>query len=1072
MGLALAVLCLIGTGFTAFALTVSRVVADQSSTDAVPQRSPLRCPAIELDDRRRTRHPGEPSRPVDLVVLGRATAEGEANEYRVEIAQTIYGHSNGASLRCRSYRQLAVDQPLILALVTAWHAGVPPFEVKYVAPASELTAHRALARARLDFHAAHATAVFVGRDQPEVEALPGKERGEGEQAGGERTGIRDAGRRFQVRRVVVEESLGGVPLARGAAVYVELLGVARNSHDKATSAGAEIYFATEQVEAESGLPARWQVDHRLPSAVRPAVVESLGRAPRHPMFPAASPAPAPGVSTSGTMAARHTPHREVLFTGTLAQALDLLEAANEPAVLLGVRRLLYERAAALSLVVERLDRRLVEQPPADAAEAVKRGDYRTQARLCRVLAELEERRVDGEAGRRVRQLLDGIRQGAVPAPPLGPSELPATASEREASPGPPASNVAPHRPFHANHSLRWLIESLDAEAVARTFGAELTTLSQQADAGWRAELRELLESTGVERHWEWQAAAARMKDVVPVRSRAALWHEGRYLVAYSPSGKRFLTIGSGTARIWDATRWTLIAEWGCAGDIEAAQFDPDEQRVWIAGERDDEGLIEQRQVASGEVTRQLSAERLPIDAMALSADGSRLATSSDEEQRLHIWNPRDGSLLEKIELEDASARFALHPSGKFLLREIRAESWQTEVLNGMPPATGLRATRLPLRTAAFSADGLVLYALEHAVGDAGAGEDADNPTPEGGGYVVSARRGGGDFAWLPQRSEPLAGNELRLAAGGRRLAVLAPRETQWTFTLLDLPSLRTVSRCLLPHAALAGHAESWTLSPDGRVLAVALEDEPPALFNTDTGERFTPGLGHRARIVDLEFSADGRSISTRDEEGGECEWNAENLRIVRRLTGLEEGRGVAPRAVQEGPFSEDGRTVYRLQVDSRGRQLAVLTSDLATGRQRKVGSITWPWIPDGPRGLVPGGKFLHWGTVILERESLRPISSKPLPGWNIQRMAFQPDGARYAVAAHRLGEGTDEEEGQDEYVVTIHETASGKLLAVLPTMAQEVTALAFSPQGDRLVLVFEDNELRDWPVPESARPAR
>jgi WD40 repeat protein len=1000
---------------------------------------------------------------VDLVVLAKPIAEGEAHEYRLEILKTVYGHAPGASFKCRSYRILEVGQPQILALVTAWHAGVSPYEVKYVAPASELTAHEALARARLDYHAASAMAVFVGRDQPQSNA--------GAEANGE--GARDLGWRFRTRRVVVDESLGGVPLASGQALQVELLGIARNSHDKAIREGAEIYFASEREDADSDEPARWHIDHRLPAEVRGAVVEALQRAAHHPVFPQvdaakpkslntestpnASNAPSTGTASSGTSEKRSShrvpTHREVLFAGSLAQALDLLTSVSEPAVLLGNRRLLHERTAAIPLVLERLDRRLLEQPPADIAVAEKLENYRTQARLCRILAELEDRRVEGEAGRRVRRILDAIREGELPAPPR-------------------MAQSQTSLPFQANHSLRWLIESLDAEAVARTFGADLTTLAHQADPGWQNELRELLETTGVERYVEWQAAVARTKDLQPVRSRAALWHDGRYLVAYPSSGKRFLTIGSGTARLWDANRWTLVAEWNCAGEIEAVQFSPDEQFVWIAGERDEEGLIEQRNVLTGEVTKQFSSERLPVDAMTLSADGRRLVTSSDEEQRLHVWDTVDGSLRQKIELEDASARFVLHPSGRFLLREIRAESWQGEELEEAPKTAIRRATRLPVRTATFNGDGAVLYALEHAAGDAVAGDDSDNPTAEGLGYIVSARRGNGDFAWLPQRSAPLAGNELRLAAGGKRLAVLAPRETQWTFTLLDLPSLRTVSRCQLPHSALAGHSESWTLSPDGRVLAVALEDEPPALFNTDTGERFTPGLGHRSRIVDLEFSSDGRLITTRDEEGGECEWSASNLRITRRLPGLEEGRGGNPRTVQEGPYSEDGRTVYRLQVDARGRQLTVLTTDIATGRQRKVGTTTWPWIPDGPRGLVPGGKLLHWGTVILDRESLRPISSKPLPGWNIQRITFQPNGSRYAVAAHRLGEATDEESEQDEYVVTIHETETGKLLAVLPSSAQEVTAMAFSPQGDRLVLVFEDNELRDWPVPDSSRMSR
>jgi len=496
-------------------------------------------------------------------------------------------------------------------------------------------------------------------------------------------------------------------------------------------------------------------------------------------------------------------------------------------------------------------------------------------------------------------------------------------------------------------------------------------------------------------------------------------------------------------------------------------------------------VLERVEVATGQVTQTLSADRLPIDGLALSRDGRWVAAASDEEQHLHLWDTTTGERRRTWELEDGSSRFLLRPDGQLLLREMRADSWQVEpepVENRMPPADGapangapqrspVRTTRLPFRAAVFAPAGDVLYALERAAGEVAGAEEVDNPQADGESWVVSVRRGGGDFAWLPQRSVPVPGNELRLSASGNRLAVHSPRETQSTFTLFDIPSLRLVARCTLPHTAQDGHAESWQLSPDGKVLAVAIEDEAPALFNTDTGERFTPGLGHQSAIVELTFSGNGRTLTTRDEEGAECEWDARTLRMLRRLALPDENRTAPSHPGLDGPFTDDGRSEYRIQTDSRGRQLRVQVTDRATGKQSKAVEAPLPWVPDGPRGLVPGGRYLHCGTLIFDRDQLRLVSAKPLRGMNVQRMTFTADGGRYAVAARRRSAGNDDIE-REETVVTLHDTLTGQLLAVLPPFSQQVVQLAFSPDGRRLIVALADHELQGWalPLPERTAP--
>lgn len=1032
---------------------------------------PVRCPAIERDDGRQTQHPGEPLRPIDLVVVATASQGPAAHSYYLRVERALYGRAPAVDLLCRSFRPLPLGEPRIVALVSAWHAGLVPYEAKYSAAVDDLAAHEALAQARADWHAAAAHAIFVGRDV--TDSLSPEERaryGGGEPtASAARTNLRDAGRRFHLRYVEVVDILHSPPapsppapgpspqppgpprLAPRQIVPVDLLGVPRNSRARAPSLGEEIYFSAHFAAAEGGVPARWEIVHRQPAAMRDAVRESLARRPLHPLVQ---------VQHEGRAAS----YREVLFAGSLDQALQLLTSPSPAAVELGRRRLLYEPDKSLALVSARFDQRLLEQRP-DARD----GEYRQQARLAQLLVDLEPGRTHGEAAKRVARILAAARAGDAPAP----LEPPMTAAPPTA---PPTTTDA----YRVNRSLQWLLQAFAPQDAADAFGAELKTLAAAADEPWSGELRRILAESQIAEYVELREATQRMRGIRPRQTRPALWHDGDYLLAFAPRGDRLLTLGDGVARIWDVRDWSFIAEWTYEGRVEAALFTPAGDQVWIAGELDDDGLLRKLDALTGRPIMDLSADRLPIDELALSADGKTLATASDEEQHLQVWDAVSGKLRRTIDLDGGAARLALRPDGQLLIREMHADSWQWESLADSAASADprTRQTRLPLRTAVFHPQQPVLFALERTAAEMQAaemqaaeaaenavGENAgvDNPGAGELAYVVSVRKSVGDFAWLPQRSEPLVGSALRIAADGSRVAVVSPRETQWTFTVLETPSLRPVSRCQLVRSSRQGPLDSWQLSPDGRVLAVALAGEPPALFDAQTGARFAPGGGHGAPIVDVSFVQSGKLIRTLDVEGGVCEWDAGTLRLAGRVASGEESHPAAP-ASREGPFTEDGRTFYRLQTDARGRQLTVFASEGSDGQARKIAETRLATVPDGPRGLAPGGKWLYLGAQIFDRQTLQVVSKASLRGRNVTQMTFSSDGRLYAVATqgNRLG---DDGELEDEYQASIHDTASGRMLAALPPTSHALSLLAFSPDATRLIVVRDDNELEAWQLP-------
>ncbi|MFM9116864.1 MAG: WD40 repeat domain-containing protein, partial [Planctomycetota bacterium] len=408
-------------------------------------------------------------------------------------------------------------------------------------------------------------------------------------------------------------------------------------------------------------------------------------------------------------------------------------------------------------------------------------------------------------------------------------------------------------------------------------------------------------------------------------------------------------------------------------------------------------------------------------------------SSREAEEQLRGWSWAEGKLLRATSLDEEGSNPALHPDGRWLLREVHALAWKEERLDGMP----VRSPALAVRSLLFAPDGSRIYAAERAVrGREPAGEATDNPVEvTGEPFVIRTHESTGDFAVRPEQSRIVSGHQLTISGHGNRLVVAAPRETNCLFTVLDLPSLRLISRCQLPSTVETGRVESVALAPRGNILAVSLDDEPPVLFNTQTGQRFLPTAGHAGRIVELSFDDLGRVLTTVDEEGWECDWDPSTLASPRRTRRALEGKPTGPRGASEGILSEDGQQLYQLQLDPRGRQIEVQVVEVGTGVRRRVGAAAAPWLPSGPRGLVPGGAFLHVGTQIYDRQTLRLVSAKHLRGMEIESVTFSREG-RYYVAVSTDRQVLD-------YVgpavaqsplgwITMHETKTGRTLFALP----------------------------------------
>jgi WD40 repeat protein len=157
---------------------------------------------------------------------------------------------------------------------------------------------------------------------------------------------------------------------------------------------------------------------------------------------------------------------------------------------------------------------------------------------------------------------------------------------------------------------------------------------------------------------------------------------------------------------------------------------------------------------------------------------------------------------------------------------------------------------------------------------------------------------------------------------GRRTVVLGGAETL-RFAILSVPDLNRISVC-----TVRGERDlslwSFTLSPDGKVLAVAVGSHPrPHLFRTDTGEPILPTKGHIGPLSSVHFLDAGRTIRSVGEDGVDCLWDARTMRLRSRL--------IPPKPVRVvGVREPDGAYLLVQRTTGDDRPLEVL--DAATGQ--------------------------------------------------------------------------------------------------------------------------------------------
>jgi WD40 repeat protein len=466
--------------------------------------------------------------------------------------------------------------------------------------------------------------------------------------------------------------------------------------------------------------------------------------------------------------------------------------------------------------------------------------------------------------------------------------------------------------------------------------------------------------------------------------------------------------------------------------------------------------------AGGPLERVMLGHLSPVEAVAVSPDGSRIV-SVDDNKSLLIWNLETGRLERTIEGHtNAVLSVAVTPDGSRLV------------------SSGLDGTA---RIWEFASG-----RLEHTLTGHGNQVNAVAVTPDGT-SVLSGDFEGAVRIWNLEtgdleRTRTISGRWSFVSA----LAV-TPTGSQFVSAGSDLRVWRLASG---RSRTLEGHTEgvnAVAVTPDGARVVSGGQDGTVRVWDLATGRLERTLAGHTRGVRSVAVTPDGARIVSGGYDDAVRVWDLATGRLESTLRGHTDtvnAVAVTPdgtRVVSVGrdltvrlwnlerlrPTTEgDDRPVSAVTITQDGARIiaadgsSARVRDLASGREERglfkidVSVFATAVSPDGARVASCGAiNLVH----VWDLASNRVERTLEGPKGQVRTVAFTPDGARI-VTGHGADSALDDT--VDTATICVWDAASGRLKRTLQGHSRRVWSLAVTPDGTRIVSGGGDGTLRIW----------